>query len=235
MFPSFADGEIPIGSINGSNPVFTLAFAPSPAASLDLYRNGLLMKLGVDFTLNANVVTFSPASTPQVGDLLVASYRYGNPGNPLGTLTAAQVVCSSAGTSTNSTTLTQLGSCTIPAGLLGAGDRIEIEFQFAHSGTSSGFTGEIHWGGTTVFSRTANAGEAGLSGRAVVGLYAGAQSWDSQSFGNASPIAATLGDAAEDVTQNVPISLRGKVSASGGDNVILRTFTVIRYPAQANP
>ena len=54
ILPSFSDGEIPSGAINGSNTIFTLAFAPSPVGSLDLYLNGLLMKQGVDYTLSGN-------------------------------------------------------------------------------------------------------------------------------------------------------------------------------------
>ena len=235
VLPLFADGEAPAGAINGSNTVFTLSFAPSPQGSLDLYRNGLLMKLGTDFTLNSNVVTFSSGSTPQTGDLLVASYRYANPSNPLGTLTPAQVVCSSGGSSTAATSLMQLGSCTIPAGLLGAGDRIEIQFQYAHSGTATGFTSEIHWGGTTVISRVAASSETGLSGRVTVGLYAGAQAWDVESWGGSSALAAGLGGASENIAQNLTISFHGQMSGSTTDSVILRTFTVIRYPAQTNP
>ena len=40
--PVFVDGETPGGTINASNRTFTLASAPSPATSLDLYRNGLV-------------------------------------------------------------------------------------------------------------------------------------------------------------------------------------------------
>jgi hypothetical protein len=235
LTPSFSDGEVPSGAVNGNNVTFTLVFSPSPAASLDLYRNGLLLKLGTDYSLNGNVITFMVASTPQVGDLLIANYRYANPGNPLGTLSAAEVVCSSGGSSTTSTTLTQLGSCTLPAGLLGAGDRIEVQFQFAHTGTSTGFTGEIHWGGTTVISRGLAPGEAGLSGRITIGLISGAQIWDVQSWGNSSSILAALGNSAEDITQNLTVSLRAQISGTSTDSVVLKNFTVIRYPAQSNP
>ena len=235
VLPQFADGEIPAGTVNGANTAFTLQFAPSPQTSLDLYRNGLLMKPGTDYSLNTNVVTFFLAATPQAGDGLVANYRYANPGNPLGTLTAAQVVCSSAGAGTTSASLAQLGSCTIPAGLLGAGDRIEMQFQYAHAGSSTGFTGEIHWGGTTVLSRAAANGETGLSGRVTVGLYAGAQAWDAESWGGSLGISTTVGNAAEDITQNLTVSLRGQMAGATADSVILRHFTIIRYPAQSNP
>ncbi len=235
VLPLFADSEVPAGSINGANTTFTLSFSPSPQTSLELYRNGLFMKLGTDYTLNSNVITFLSASTPQVGDTLSASYRYGNPANPLGTLTGAQVVCSSAGSSTTASTLTQLGSCTIPAGLLGAGDRIEVQFQYAHSGTNMGFVGEIHWGGTTIYSRTGATNEPGLSGRLTIGLVAGAQGWDAESWGAVSPMAASLGTAAEDITQNLTISFRGQMTGTTTDSVLLRNFAVLRYPAQSNP
>ncbi len=74
--PNFSDGETPSGLLNGSNLTFTLLFAPSPAASLTLFRNGLLMKQGADYSINANTITFFIASIPQTGDLLTANYRY---------------------------------------------------------------------------------------------------------------------------------------------------------------
>ena len=73
---AYADAETPTGLVNGINTTFTLNFAPSPGASLEFYRNGVLMKQGADYTLNGNTVTFFTASVPQSGDLLTASYRY---------------------------------------------------------------------------------------------------------------------------------------------------------------
>ncbi|MEO8661940.1 MAG: hypothetical protein ABI693_25965 [Bryobacteraceae bacterium] len=73
--PSFYDGETPAGNVDGSNAVFTLSQIPSPAASLQLYRNGVLQKPAVDFTLASNIATFTGGSIPTTGDILVASYR----------------------------------------------------------------------------------------------------------------------------------------------------------------
>lgn len=73
--PGFTDQEVPAGTINGSNRVFTMAQAPTPAASLGLYRNGILMKAGIDYTLVSATITFGALSVPQTGDLLLASYR----------------------------------------------------------------------------------------------------------------------------------------------------------------
>ncbi len=235
VLPSFSDGEVPAGSINGSNTTFTLANLPSPVGSLDLYRNGLLMKAGSDFTISGNTILFLTASTPQTGDLLVASYRYANPSNPLGSLTSAQVVCSSVGASTNLTTPTSLGTCTLPAGLIGAGDRIEIQFEYAHSGTSMGFTGQIHWGGTTVVSRVAASTDTAYVGKVAVGVYSGGQLWDVTSWGSVLSFAAGVGTATENTSQNVTISFLGSMAGATSDTAILRNFTVIRYPAQTNP
>lgn len=68
--------ETPGGAINGVNATFTLAAAPSPAGSLLLFRNGLLMRAGAgkDFTLSGSSITFLGGNLPQTGDDLVASY-----------------------------------------------------------------------------------------------------------------------------------------------------------------
>lgn len=72
---SYGDNEVPAGAINGSNAIFTLAHAPSPAAGLQLFRNGVLQTAGgVDFTLSGTTITYVAA--PQTGDTHVCSYRY---------------------------------------------------------------------------------------------------------------------------------------------------------------
>lgn len=71
----FVDAEVPGGTLDGSNASFTLANSPSPALSLELFRNGLLMSQGGDYTLSGNAVTFFTLSIPQPGDVLLASYR----------------------------------------------------------------------------------------------------------------------------------------------------------------
>src|SRR5581483_2234276 len=177
---SFADAEVPSGAANGVNTVFTLAFTPSPASSLDLYRNGLLMSQGADYQISGNTVTFFLDSVPQSGDLLVAHYRFANASDPLSSLAAPQVVCSSTGSGTSSTTLVELGSCTIPAGLLAAGDRVEIRFQYGHTGTATGFTGVVQIGNTTIASRTGGATEPLLTGHSSFGIGESGQVWDTQ-------------------------------------------------------
>ena len=75
VVPGFGDSETPMGAINGSNTVFILTAAPSPAASLALFRNGLLLTQGNDYTLNGPTITFNPWAIPQPDDILDAYYR----------------------------------------------------------------------------------------------------------------------------------------------------------------
>ncbi len=71
----FVDAETPSGATNGVNTLFTLVQAPNPSASLDVYRNGIHLAAGLDYTLNGNTITFIASIVPQTGDVLVCSYR----------------------------------------------------------------------------------------------------------------------------------------------------------------
>ena len=74
---TLVDNETPTGTINGTNDEFTLATAPSPAASLMLYKNGQLMIAGgADYTLVTLTVTYAAGAIPITGDVHRASYRY---------------------------------------------------------------------------------------------------------------------------------------------------------------
>jgi len=73
----FVDLETPGGTVDGTNQTFTLSHAPNPAASLMLFRNGLLMRVGMDFTLATQAITFASGQAPQPGDTLQCSYRSG--------------------------------------------------------------------------------------------------------------------------------------------------------------
>lgn len=229
---TFSDGEVPSGSLDGVNNVFTLLNAPSPSVSLNVFRNGVLQVQGIDYTIVGQTISFfMPGSVPQVGDSLVASYRYSNPSS----LPNPQVVCSSVGTATSASTLTQLGSCTIPAGLLTTGDRLELQFQYLHSGTGTGFTSEVHWGSTILLSRSGTAADAVLAGKAAIGTYGSGQTWDAQTWGTSSSQASSVGSATQNITSSVTVGLFGFVPVGSSDSVTLTNFTVIRYPAQNNP
>ncbi|MBE7542686.1 MAG: hypothetical protein M9913_20015 [Bryobacteraceae bacterium] len=73
--PLMVDAEMPVGVVNGVNAVFVLNYGPSPMESLRLYRNGILLKAGVDYTLSGNTITFQAGALPETGDVLQAAYR----------------------------------------------------------------------------------------------------------------------------------------------------------------
>lgn len=65
-------GEIPSGSINGSNTVFTTAYNVF-GTSIDVYLNGLLQKRTDDYTFTSpNTITFTIA--PPTGSNLLCDY-----------------------------------------------------------------------------------------------------------------------------------------------------------------
>jgi hypothetical protein len=231
----FSDAEIPTGVIDGVNTVFNLIFTPAPSSSLELFRNGLRLQAGADYTLNGKAINFFVASLPQPGDLLSASYRYADPSNPGTTFAPPQVVCSSVGTTTSSTSPTLLGSCTVPSGSLNIGDRIEVAFAYSHSGTAIGFSSQLVVGSTTIVSRDTGSSETLLAGKASFGLVPSGQLYDTRTFGAASGELISVGTAAESIANDLTLSFKGHMASAGGDTMKLESFTVVRYPAQSNP
>jgi hypothetical protein len=225
----FVDNETPGGTLDGLNTVFTLAAAPAPASSLVLYRNGLLQKSGVDYTLDGSTVTFLTAATPQSGDLLLASYRLSSAGP--GAVSAAQVLCVGNGTSTSATSATSLAQCDIAAGLLKAGDRVEIRFDLAHTGTAAGFTFDLKWGAVTLLTRSAAASETLLTGRGELGVYSSGAQWSTQNWGGVSALAAAAGSTTETGVTGLTVDFLGRMASTTTDTVTLNQFTVLRYPA----
>ncbi len=68
-----AYNETPSGTINGSNPTFTLAHTPI-SGSLMLLLNGAFQTLTTDYTLATATITFGTA--PVGGSVLRAFYQY---------------------------------------------------------------------------------------------------------------------------------------------------------------
>jgi hypothetical protein len=72
-------GESPSGTINSSNTSFGLAIIPNPAASLMVFRNGLVLRQGVDYTLSGSAISMvsapQAASGSTAADWLYAIYR----------------------------------------------------------------------------------------------------------------------------------------------------------------
>jgi hypothetical protein len=228
--PSFVDGDSPAGIVDGSNTSFTLSAVPNPAASLAVYRNGMLQKTGQDYTATDSTIQFVAAAAPQPGDTLLASYRLSGADSGTPQIFASpQVLCSGTGTATSSTNLTSIGGCAIPAGLLAAGDRVEIRFDLAHQGTASGFSFEIYWGATTILQRDADASDTLVTGRATAAILATGAQLDSQSWGTVLPFSASVASAADSYTSGLTIDFQGML-AQTGDTLTLANYTVVRYP-----
>lgn len=69
---SFIDNEIPSGTVDGVNTVFTLANIPT-TGSQHIYVNGLRQTPTVDYTISADTITFTVA--PVISSNLLADYR----------------------------------------------------------------------------------------------------------------------------------------------------------------
>ena len=226
----FVDGDTPAGVVDGANTAFALSAVPNPASSVTVYRNGMLQQSGQDFTLSGNQIQFVTAATPQPGDTLVASYRLSGSADDTPQLFPnPQVLCSGLGAATNSSTLASVGTCTIPAGFLTAGDRVEIRFDLDHAGTAGGFSFEVHWGATTVLTRNASALDAQATGRADVALTAAGAQLSHQSWGAALALAAGVGKSTDDYTAGVTIDFQA-MTVQSAETVTLANFTVVRFP-----
>jgi hypothetical protein len=147
----------------------------------------------------------------------------------------SQVLCGSTGANTSSTGLTQLGSCTLPANFLAAGDRVEIRFDYSHEGAGTGFSFQLNWGATVLVSRSSGSLETVVSGRVDAAVHSSGQQLSAQSWGATLTMQSLAAATNESLTAPLTISLLGKMNATTSETVTLRNFTVIRYAAQQNP
>ena len=78
--PHVVDNEVPTGTIDSVNTVFTIAHAPNPPSSYKLYYGGMRLTYGTDFlgsadyTVSGTTLTYRTA--PTSGENHVADYRY---------------------------------------------------------------------------------------------------------------------------------------------------------------
>jgi len=237
--PTFADAETPGGIVDGTNGTLTLANTPL-GSSLLLFRNGLYMTPGFDYTLSGSTIVFPAGAVPHPGDTLTASYRvdtsvsgniraFTSPGAGAQIRsTAAQVLCSSAGTSVATTSWTTLGGCDIPSSGLHTGDRIEIRFTFAHTGTVSGFNLQVNWGNTAILARGGAAQDVAVAGRAEAGVTATGAQVSVESWGTILPFLPGILSAP--VQAGLEVTFKAALALVSPDSVTLTNYTVLRYP-----
>jgi hypothetical protein len=225
---TFVDQETPSGTMDGTNTTFTLSQAPSPASSLAVYLNGILQDAGQDFTLSGSSIQFVAAATPQPGDTLLASYRVGgDSGGSAPAYPAPQIVCSGTGAAVTGTSLASMGTCNIPAGLLVAGDRVEIRWDVTHTGSVSGFSFEVHWGGTVVAHRDAPATETMATGRMDAAVLAAGSQLSFETWGAALAFGTGMASAGDAYANGLTIDFQGMV-AQTGDTLTLSNLAVVR-------
>jgi hypothetical protein len=194
----------------------------------------MVQKPALDYTLSGATVQFLPVAIPQPGDTLLAWYRLPGAGSLTGgglTASAPEITCSAAGTSTSSTNFTSLGSCTIPANVLQTGDRVEIHYDLAHAGTTTGFEFKILWGGTPLVDRLAPPADSMVAGKGEAAVYSGGAQLRSESWGTALAFDASLANATDTVVPPMNINFLMKMAQTGTETVTLRNFTVVRFPA----
>lgn len=240
--PTFSDAETPAGNTDGTNTSFTLANTPL-GTSLALYRNGLYMTSGSDYTLTGANFQFASNEVPQPGDTLIASYRIdptaagniANLANPSPTVSTAlaEVICSAAGTSTSSAAFASLGACDVPYSQLHAGDRVEVRFSFTHAGAVAGlasaFNLQINWGATTILARHGSVQDLAVAGVAEAAITGTGAMISVQSWGTVLLFLPAILNSP--LQGGVRIDLRASLSNAGTDVVNLTNFTVLRYPA----
>jgi hypothetical protein len=72
--PSFREREEMLPRL--TEPLAAHTLAELPQGPLRVYRNGLRLRLGDDFTLSGQTVIFAPGAVPQPGDDMVFEYRW---------------------------------------------------------------------------------------------------------------------------------------------------------------
>lgn len=70
-----ASQETPTGVVNDTNQVFALVNTPIVRSEI-VYKNGMLMKRGVDYMISGKTITFAMDQVPQVGCTIAVDYRY---------------------------------------------------------------------------------------------------------------------------------------------------------------
>jgi len=224
---NFVDGDSPDGTMDGLNTTFTLNALPNPTSSIALYRNGVLQKAGFDYTFYNGAIQFAGTSVPQPGDVLLANYRTVASG--LGSWPAPEVLCSGTGGASSFSSPTDLATCSIPAGLLAPGDRVEVHFDYSHSGRAGGAAIAVEWGATAAVNVNAAAGESMLTGRVDASVLTTGAQVSSQSWGTVTTFATSLASATDLYSGGLTITFLGSVAAAA-DSIALQHYSVLRVP-----
>lgn len=67
--------ESPAGTVDSTNKIFTLLNTPIVRSEM-VWKNGMLMKRGVDYMLEGKTITFAVDQVPQIGCMIAVDYRF---------------------------------------------------------------------------------------------------------------------------------------------------------------
>lgn len=148
---NFAAPETPSGVTDGSNATFVLADIPY-ATSLMLFRNGLFMTPGFDYTLSDQTITFVAGAIPQSGDTLTATYKIDSTTRGLKRQSKHSVLlCDAIGVLVRTRGAQESeASCTVPASVIGDHDQLLLVFvlsglESVSTGVSLTMNEEVIW------------------------------------------------------------------------------------------
>ncbi len=152
-----------------------------------------------------------------------------------------QTVCSSAGATTTTAVFSDLGTCAVPSGYLFAGDRLQIEANFLHVGTTSAgevdiLVGQSPQAVTTLTGRLVPAGDDVFVLTVNLGFGTDFASFLVQAFGAASGPSYTVSQIPFSPGGTFgPIRFRSRLLNAATDSMRLINFSVRRIPQQSNP
>lgn len=160
--------EVPSGTINSSNKIFTLANTPAAAAGVQVTLDGVVQVNGTDFTVSGTTITF--VSAPVTSSTIYAFYNTSTSTGTyvnLGSGSAGQYYSTefdngnATGTATinwansNVQYVTLTGNTTFTFTNPGAGSRLILEVAGAFTPT---FPSTLRWSGGTTPTATATSG-----------------------------------------------------------------------------
>lgn len=74
FFDNFFGQEVPSGTVNGTNTLFTLTSTPIYNQAVFVFINGLIQRQGTDYNVSGSNIDFAASSTPAVGSRLYVIY-----------------------------------------------------------------------------------------------------------------------------------------------------------------
>lgn len=141
-----------------------------------------------------------------------------------------------AGTSTGNTTMTSLGKCTIPSGMLRPGDRLEIRADLSDQDSTSAFSFALSWGSVFLTARSGSGTETSLSARSDVFPASSVILTGTGRAGETpQPCSRAGGSNTNPPTGNIVVELIGQMSTTAAETVTLRSLTIVRLLAPDQP